>query len=216
VVHTNDTLLELSAALTVNDRTHAIANGHVRPEGIRLLTTSVHASEMFWRLLKYAEFDVSEMSLSSLLIAASNGPTDWVAIPVYTMRHFFHTSVLVRDGAGINVPADLHGKRVGVPEYQQTWAVWSRGTLKDQYGVDPREVTWFMERSPAQSHGGATGFTPPTGVEMHYIPQASNIGAMMLAGELDATLLYLRSDGNLIDRSTADLEKRAGYPHAVS
>ena len=209
MTHTDDTLLELSAALTSNDRTRAIASGRIRPEGLRLLTTSVHASEMFWRQLKYAEFDVSEMSLSSLLIATSNGPTEWVAIPVYTMRHFFHTSVLVRDGAGINVPGDLRGKRIGVPEYQQTWAVWSRGILKDEFGVDPRDATWFMERAPAQSHGGATGFTPPPGVTLNYIPLSTNIGEMMAAGELDATLLYLRSDGNLIDRSTLDIESRS-------
>jgi 4,5-dihydroxyphthalate decarboxylase len=125
------------------------------------------------------------------------------------MRHFFHTSVLVRKGANIMKPSDLRGIRIGVPEYQQTWAVWSRGILKDEYGVDPRDVTWFMERAPAQSHGGATGFTPPPGVELRYIPRESNIGEMMVSGELDATLLYLRSDGNLIDRSTLDIESRS-------
>jgi len=40
---------------------------------------------------------------------------DWVGIPVYTMRKFFHTNVIVREGAGINSPEDLKGKRIGVP-----------------------------------------------------------------------------------------------------
>ena len=93
---------------------------------------------MFWRQLKFAEFDVSEMSVSSLVIATSNGPTEWVAIPVFTMRHFFHTSVLVRKAAGIEKPSDLRGKRIGVPEYQQTWAVWSRGIFADEFGVQPQ------------------------------------------------------------------------------
>jgi 4,5-dihydroxyphthalate decarboxylase len=160
---------------------------------------------MFWRQLKFSEFDVSEMSLASLTIATSRGPTEWVAIPVFTMRMFFHTNVLVRTDAGIDVPADLRGKRIGVPEYQQTAAVWSRGVLQDEYGVKPSELHWFMERPPEQSHGGAIGFEPPAGIDLQYIPPSTNIGEMLLAGDLDATLLYLNTR-NLVDRSRANLE----------
>lgn len=202
------TSLELSAAFTPNDRTASILDGTVQPEGIRLLATPCHASEMFWRQLKFSEFDVSEMSVSSLIIATSHGPTEWVALPVFSMREFFHTSVLVRVGAGIEKPSDLRGKRIGVPEYQQTWAVWSRGILADEFGVQPRDMVWYMERSPAKSHGGATGFTAPPGVELHYIPTTTNMGEMMVNGELDATLLYLPGN-NLIDRSRIDLEARS-------
>jgi 4,5-dihydroxyphthalate decarboxylase len=201
------TTLELSAAFMPNDRTAPVLSGRVQPEGITLLTTPLHASEMFWRQLKFGEFDVSEMSVSSLVIATSNGNTDWVALPIFSMRHFFHTSVLVRKAAGISTPADLRGKRIGVPEYQQTWAVWSRGILADEFGVQPKDMIWYMERAPEQSHGGATGFTAPPGVELHYIPKTTNMGEMMVNGELDATLLYLTSN-NLIDRSRIDLEKR--------
>jgi 4,5-dihydroxyphthalate decarboxylase len=205
---TDTATLELSAAFMPNDRTLRVLDGSVQPEGIRLLPTPCHASEMFWRQLKFAEFDVSEMSVSSLVIATSNGPTEWVGIPVFSMRHFFHTSVLVRADSGIEKPADLRGKRIGVPEYQQTWAVWSRGILADEFGVHPRDMVWYMERSPEKSHGGATGFTAPPGVELHYIPTNKNMGDMMVAGELDATLLYLPGN-NLIDRSRIDLEARS-------
>jgi len=201
------TNLELSAAFMPNERTAPLLSGRVQPEGITLLTTPLHASEMFWRQLKFAEFDISEMSMSSLVIATANGPTDWVALPIFSMRQFFHTSVLVRAGAGIEKPADLRGKRIGVPEYQQTWAVWSRGIFADEFGVQPKDNVWYMERTPEHSHGGATGFTAPPGVELHYIPKTTNIGEMMVAGELDATLLYLTS-ANLIDRSRIDLHAR--------
>jgi len=201
--------LELSAALMPNDRTARILDGRVQPEGIRLLATPCHASEMFWRQLKFAEFDVSEMSMSSLVIATANGPTDWVALPVFSMRQFFHTSVLVRAGAGIEKPSDLRGKRIGVPEYQQTWAVWSRGIFADEFGVQPQDNIWYMERSPEKSHGGATGFTAPPGVELHYIPPTTNMGEMMVNGELDATLLYLAGSSNLIDRSSINLHERS-------
>ena len=164
--------------------------------------------EMFLRQLKFAEFDLSEMSLSSLIIATSHGPTEWVALPVFTVRRFFHTEILVRAGAGIELPPDLRGKRIGVAEYQQTAALWSRGILKDEFGVDPRDIEWFMERTPEQSHGGATAFSPPAGVKLHYIPPESNIGDMIVAGELDATLVYI-ARGTAIDRSNVELKNRS-------
>ena len=77
-------VLELSIALSDNVRTQPIIEGRVAPEGIRLVPTAVHPSEMFWRQLKFQEFDVSEMSISSYTIATSQGPTPWVALPIYT------------------------------------------------------------------------------------------------------------------------------------
>jgi 4,5-dihydroxyphthalate decarboxylase len=168
----------------------------------------LHPSEMFWRQLHFAEFDISEMSLASLMIAVGRGDDRFVAIPVFTMRRVFHTAILVRRGAGIACPADLRGKRIGVPEYQQTSAIWSRGVLQREFGVHPSEIEWFMERGPERSHGGATGFSPPAGVRLHQIGGETDIGSMLLAGTLDATLLYL-TDPNLVDRSRADLSKSA-------
>jgi 4,5-dihydroxyphthalate decarboxylase len=111
----------------------------------------------------------------------------------------------VRRAAGIEKPADLKGKRVGVPEYQQTAALWTRGVLQHEFGVEPKDMEFWMERSLALSHGGATGFKAPPGVTVHRIPEDKSIGSMMLAGELDAVIHYL-VDANLIDRSRADLK----------
>jgi 4,5-dihydroxyphthalate decarboxylase len=197
--------VELSVALSRNARTAPILDGQVVPEGIRLVPSEVDPSEMFWRQLKFGDFDVSEMSLSSLTIATSRGPTDWVAIPVFTYRDFFHTRILVRADAGIETPADLRDKRVGVPEYQQTAAIWTRGVLEHEFGVRPRDIAWSMERAPERSHGGTTGFTPPAELRFSYLSPDTDIGTELLAGRLDATLLYL-SNRNLIDRSSADLD----------
>ena len=196
--------LALSIALSDNPNTRPLIEGAVAPEGISLATTVIHPSEMFWRQLRFAEFDVSEMSMSSLLISTARGPTPWVALPVFTTREFFHTRILVRADAGISSPADLKGKRVGVPEYQQTAAIWGRGVLENEFGVRPRDMEFFMERVADKSHGGATGFKPPAGVTVHQIPASTNIGEMLVAGELDATLLYL-THRNLVDRSRIDL-----------
>lgn len=201
--------LALSAAFMPNTRTNLLLDGSYAPEGIDLMTTPCHAPELFWRQLAFADFDVSEMSISSLAVALSHGDRTWVALPIFAQRHFFHSAIQVRRGAGIAAPADLKGKRVGVPEYQQTGAVWCRGVLADEFGVDARDIEWYMERRPNQSHGGATGFTPPPGVRLNYIPESSNIGAMLVEGTLDATLLYIpnfvKANENLVDRSSVDI-----------
>ena len=111
----------------------------------------------------------------------------------------------MRKDAGIDKPADLKGKHVGVPEYQQTAALWSRGVLQHEFGVHPKDMEFWMERPPSRSHGGATGFKPPPGVTVNQIPAEKSIGSMMLSGELDARHASIWSIRNLIDRSTVDL-----------
>jgi len=196
--------LQLSIGITSNPRTWPIIDGRIAPAAIDLVPTVLHPSELFWRQLRFAEFDLAEMSLSSLLMAKARGDDRFIGIPICTTRRFFHTGSLVRRAACIEAPAELRGNRVGVPEYQQTAALWARGVLEHEFGVAPKEMEFWMERPPSHSHGGATGFVPPRGVTVHYIPVEKNIGSMMLSGELDAVLLYL-ADPNLIDRSTADL-----------
>jgi 4,5-dihydroxyphthalate decarboxylase len=195
--------LKLTCALSSNPRTQAIVDGLVTPEAIELETTALHPSEMFFRQLKYAEFDVSEMSCSSLTIATSQAQTEWVGLPVFTSRRFFHTGVLVRTDRGIEKPGDLAGKRVGVPEFQQTAALWTRSVLRSEYGVDPRTEHWYMERNPDLSHGGQTGFMPPAGIDLQYVPKDKNLGQMLVDGELDALAHWIDSR-NLVDRSVVD------------
>jgi 4,5-dihydroxyphthalate decarboxylase len=198
--------LQLSLGITSNPRTWPVIDGRIKPEGIEFIPTVLHPSELFWRQLRHSEFDVSEMSVSSLMMARSKGDERFAGIPVFTTRRFFHTTTLVRCDAGINVPADLRGKRVGVPEYQQTAALWARGVLQHEFGVHPKDMEFWMERPPSRSHGGATGFKPPPGVTVNQIPVEKSIGSMMVSGELDAVIFYL-VDPNLIDRSTIDLHR---------
>jgi 4,5-dihydroxyphthalate decarboxylase len=192
--------LTLTCALSQNPRTRAIIDGTIRPQGIDLEVTPLFPSEMFLRQLKYSEFDVSEMSLSSITIATSQAPTEWLGLPIFTSRRFFHTGIYIRTDRGINSPADLAGKKVGVPEFQQTAALWTRAVLRHEFGVDARSMQWHMERSPEQSHGGQTGFTPPPGIELQYIAPEKNIGQMLVDGELDA-LIHWIDQKNLVDRS---------------
>ena len=202
------TRLTLSIAMGRNPRTAPVLDGRVSPEGIDLIPSQIHPSELFWRQLSFGDFDASEMSMASLLALIEregSPPRDWVPIPVFTSRMFYHCQVRVRVGVDIATPADLAGKRVGVPEYQQTAAVWSRGILQEHFGVKPSDIEWFMEREPELSHQKGTGFKPPAGVRLTHIAPTSSIERMLIAGELDATLMYL-TDRNLIDRSRQDLD----------
>jgi 4,5-dihydroxyphthalate decarboxylase len=206
--------IDLSLAIGENPRSRPVLDGTVKAQGIDLRCSTLHASELFWRQLGFQEFEVSEMSMSSLLIARSNGIDTWVGVPIFTSRSFFHTDVLVREDSGITEPSQLAGKRLGVPEYQQTAALWTRGILQHEFGLDPRDIHWFMERPPEKSHGGATGFVPPEGIDLQYIPASTDMGEMLLSGELDGALRYLGSANNLVDRSSAKLgEVGSGVRH---
>jgi 4,5-dihydroxyphthalate decarboxylase len=159
---------------------------------------------MFWRQLRFGDFDVSEMSLSTLTILTSQGNRDWVGLPIYTMRKFFHNEVLVRRDSGIEKPSDLKGKRAGVPEYQQTAAIWTRGVLQHEFGVHARDMTWFMERNDNRSHGHSSGFRSPPGVSVSAVPLNTNLGELLLNGEIDTIVHYI-AHNNLVDRSRADI-----------
>ena len=196
--------LELSLAVTANERTRPIIDGAVAWDAIEPVVSVLDPGEMFWRQLKFAEFDVSEMSLASLFIGASHGHREWVALPIFTARRFFHTEMMVHVDSGIATPADLRGKRLGVPEFQQTAAVWDRGILQHEFGVAMRDIHYFMERGGQKSHGAATNFEPPPGVTLTHVAEDSSIAKMLLDHEIDGTLHYI-SSLNPVDRSGVDL-----------
>ncbi|MCH8974862.1 MAG: hypothetical protein IH869_07280, partial [Chloroflexi bacterium] len=195
--------LQLSFISASNERVAPLLQGDVDVEGVDLVWTNSDPSETFWRQLKFGEFEVFEMSFSSLLIAKANG-SDMVAIPVFPSRRFMHATLSVNVDAGVEKPNDLSGKRIGVGEYQQTASLWMRGVLQHDFGVDQYSVEWHMERSEELSHGGATGFKPPKGIKFHRIPKTKSLATMLVAGELDAAPFgrALSNEKNVIDRST--------------
>src|SRR5580698_6364597 len=196
--------LKLSLAITNNPRTQPIVDGRVTVAGIDFVITVLGPAEMFWRQLSFAEFDVSEMSMSELMMIRARGDDRFVGLPVFTTRRFYHTGILVRKDAGIDSPAGLKGKRIGVPEYIQTSALWTRGVLENEFGIAPSEMTFFMERLPERCHAGAIGFKAPPGVTVNHIPPEKSIASMLLAGELDACMSYIGRK-NVVDRSNTDL-----------
>jgi 4,5-dihydroxyphthalate decarboxylase len=200
--------LPLSAGMAANPRSWPIFDGRVKADGIDLFPSAVFPSELFWRQLKFGDFDVSEMSMSSLMMAVAAGDKRWVGLPIFTTRKLFHTEILVRRSSGIQAPKDLKGKRVGVPEYQQTAALWTRGALEHEFGVRARDMEWWMERIPSHSHRGAVGFDALPGVTIHQVPAEKSLASMILAGEIDAIVHYI-ANRNLVDRSRADFTNHA-------
>jgi 4,5-dihydroxyphthalate decarboxylase len=195
--------LKLNLAITDNPRTRPIIDGRVTADGIDFAKTVLGPAEMFWRQLNSTEFDVSELSMSELMIIRSRDDQRFAGLPIFTTRRFYHTGIYVRKDAKIEKPADLNGKRIGVPEYIQTSALWTRGVLENEFGVATKDMTYFMERLPKRSHAGAIGFELPSWVER--IPPEKSIGSMMVSGEIDACMSYNRHS-DVIDRSTVDLD----------
>ncbi len=195
--------LTLAFISAFNERVEPLMNGTVQAEGIQLIPTYSHPAETFWRQLKFGEFEVAEMSLSSYLIARSQG-ADMIALPVFPSRRLFQTELSYHADSGIAKPQDLAGKRLGVAEYQQTAALWIRGILEHDFGVSQYKIHWYMERSEEMSHGGATGFKPPLGISFNRIAPNKSLASTLLENELDAA--HIASPwvlkANALDRSS--------------
>lgn len=197
--------LDLSVALSRNPFLRPLGDGEIQVEGVSLRAQFIHPAEIFLRQLRDAEFDVSEMSLSSLARLVAQGDDRWIAIPAFPFRTFFHTWMLVSSSSTITGPEDLRGKRIGVPEYVITGAVWTRGVLQHEFGIAPSEVTWVVDRRADQSHGGASGFVVPPGVRIEPVAGAQSVGQLMARGEVDALAVPIR-DPSALDPTSRWLE----------
>ena len=128
--------LVLSLAMGDYDRTRPLVDGRVAIDGVDPVPMLLSPEEMFFRAFRHQAFDISELSLSSYSISVARGDPHYIAIPVFLSRAFRHTSIYVRTDKGIETPADLRGRRIGIAEYQLSANVWFRGILEDEYGVN--------------------------------------------------------------------------------
>lgn len=197
--------IRLTLACGDYDRTRPLWDGFVRPEGISLNCIVLEPNEIFRRMLKEEEFDVSEMSLSNYITECGKNPRRFVAIPVFLSRAFRHSNLYVNRQSGIREARDLRGKRIGVSEYHTTLALWLRGILQEEYQVSPAEAEWFTGGVEAPGPDDRMGdFTPPPGVIIHRIPPGKCLSGMLRDGELDV-LLNPRKPGCYDGREIARL-----------
>jgi len=167
------------------DRTDALRDGRVRASGIELEYLVLPVEEVIWRMLGHREFDVAETSLGSYIVRRDRGVDDLVAIPVFTSRSFRHAALVVRADSELRDPRDLRGRRVGVPEYQMTAAVWVRGFLADDFGVAPSDVHWVQGGVEVAGRSPRERVQPP-GVGLVDAPADATLAGMLADGSIDA------------------------------
>jgi 4,5-dihydroxyphthalate decarboxylase len=168
------------------DRTRALMDGSVVPDGIDLNYLNMPVEETFFRMLRHQEFDIAELSLSSYSVSVSKPDRPFVAIPVFPSRFFRHSCIYVNADSGIRTAKDLIGKRVGNPEYQMTAPVWIRGILSDHYGVPVDSVTYFTggEEEPGRSE--KIRLDLPPNIRVQPIGPEQTLSQMLRDGEIDA------------------------------
>ena len=178
-------MLHMTIAMGRYDRTAALFDGRVRPEGIDATWLALNVEQTFWRMFRHQEFDASELSLSGTLVRMGHGVRDFVPIPVFLSRTFRHECFYAAGDSPLSGPEELAGKRVGVPEFQITAAVWARGLLEDEYGVRQEDVTW-VQGGVEQSGTKPQEPVSPPGVTIEEAPPGTTLSQMLLDGRIDA------------------------------
>ncbi|HET9731446.1 MAG TPA: hypothetical protein VFP54_02120 [Acidimicrobiales bacterium] len=181
--------LDLTLACGHYDRTEALRTGLVQPEGIDLNYISVTSPpEIFSRMLDLESFDASEMSLSQYFTLRARGDHRFTALPVFPSRVFRHGFIFVRDG--ITSPSDIGGTRIGVPEYWQTAAIWIRGILAHEYGVDLDSCQWFEGglEAPLSRDERRGRLARTDGPRPQLVAEGACLNEMLASGDLDVVI----------------------------
>jgi 4,5-dihydroxyphthalate decarboxylase len=183
--------LEITIATWDYDRVRPIMDGRVKVEGCEVNFIKVSPEECFHRAWYHQDFDVTEIGLSGYVIGTSRGTglggsSPYVAIPVFLSRSFRCSGIYIRTDRGIERPQDLKGKKVGIPEYQITAAVWSRGFLSDEYGVKAEDMIWMQGGMDNPGRKDKWPNNLPDGFPLHHLEHDQTINELLTKGELDA------------------------------
>jgi 4,5-dihydroxyphthalate decarboxylase len=178
----------ITLACALYDRMQALYTGDVKPEGIDLtFVVEDFPRRLFDSAMANQHFDVCEMSSSDFLTRTEAGNCPFVAIPVFPSKFFRHGLITINKRSGIRTAKDLEGKRVGVMRYTMTAAVWIRGHLQNDYGVDLSSIQWIEGAvNSAGSHGVPT-IIPP-GVHVTVNESSKSLSQMLSDGEIDAII----------------------------
>lgn len=180
--------LNITFACGDYDRVWPLRDGRARVEGVALNMLTLQPEECFWRMIRFAEFDAAEMSLSSYSVQRASGDTRFTAIPAFLSRSFRHSSIYLRAGSGITGPKDLEGRRVGVPEYQMTASVWTRGMLSDDHGVDCDSITWCTGGLEQPGRVERQALVVPPRIRIEPIGADLTLSQALLDGQIDALM----------------------------
>ena len=188
--------LKLTFACGAYDRIEPLRLKKIVPEGIDLeVNTDYSPRELFDRLMEKDEFDIAEFSSSEHIAMTALGQSPFMAIPVFPSKVFRHGFITVNKTRGITKPKDLEGKRIGVPLYTMSAALWCRGPLEDDYGVDLSGVTWVQGAVEKPGSHGSPNPPPllkPIKIEQNTSPYS--LGQLLARGEIDAILGAVNPD----------------------
>jgi 4,5-dihydroxyphthalate decarboxylase len=170
---------QLKIAIASYGHTKALKGGDVRIEGVDPAFVEVAPIiGAFRRMVRDLEFDICEMAPTTYMIARALG-APFIALPIFLMRRFHHGGFVVRPDAGIKMPKDLEGKKVGVRAYSVTTGVWTRGIFVNEYDLDSSKVTWVVDD---EEHVTALKLPP----NVVHAPEGKSLQSMMKAGEIQA------------------------------
>jgi 4,5-dihydroxyphthalate decarboxylase len=178
----------LTFACGLYDRMVPLYTGEVRPAGIDLNFIAIDSPrEIFDRMGGRQEFDASEMSSSETIQRLVAGKSPFIALPVFPSRVFRHGHVTVSRKSGIKTPKDLEGKRVGVPLYTQTAAIFIRGMLMHDFGVDCSKIHWVQGAlNHPGSHGSPSVLPLLKPISMETAPADKSLSDLLEEGKIDA------------------------------
>ncbi|MDJ0994627.1 MAG: 4,5-dihydroxyphthalate decarboxylase [Dinoroseobacter sp.] len=180
--------LELTLATWDHDRVMALHEARTRVPGVALQSVVAPTSKLFPLAVGEARYDITEMSISSYAIQVSRGSGDYIAIPAFVSRAFRHSGFIARAGSGIEGPADFKGRRIGVPEYQMTAALWMRGILSDEYGVAARDIHWRTGALDAGVRRERLQLDLPAGMKVDPIDEGETLQQLMIEEKIDGLL----------------------------
>ncbi len=195
--------LNLSFACWNYDRTRALMDGTVSVDGINLNYLNLPVEETFFRMARFQEFDVCEMSLSSYCVSLNKPERPFVALPIFPSRFFRHSCIYVSSKSGIKEPKDLIGKRIASPEYQMTAPVWIRGILQDHYGVPVDAQPYLFGGEEETGRIEKMKLELPPNIKVSPIGEHQTLSQMLADGELDALYTarmpssFLKKDGKV-------------------
>ncbi len=181
--------LKLSFAAGLYDRMLPLYTGDVKPEGIDLEFVRIDSPrEIFDRMAGQQAFDASEFSCSEFISRRAAGDRSFVAIPIFPSRVFRHGMITV-NRKHIKSPKDFEGKRIGVPLYTMTAALFIKGHLQRDYGVDLSGITWVQGAINGEStHGNPTVMPLVKPVKIEKKPEGKTLSDMLEAGEISGII----------------------------